>query len=470
MRFGGEPTSVAVIGGGLAGIAAAVRLADAGRRVHLLEARPRFGGATASFPRAGLIVDTGQHVLVRGYTRHRALLERLGVADHVQWQDRLEVPVLLGAGQRARLRRSRTLPAPAHLGPAVLGYAGLSLGERVRAGRAALALRRLDPEDPALDVVSFGTWLTAQRQSGTAVARLWGLFSTAALNAEPDQASLALAVRVFRTGLLDRRAAGDLGLPATPLDALHGRPAAALLTRLGAVVAPRQRVRAVSVDDGDGYVVSTDVAELAVDQVVLAVPHPQAAALLPDAARRPGNRWEGLGSSAIVNVHLVLDRPVLDVAFAAAPDTPVQWVFDKTAVAGLECGQYLVTSVSASDPLLRARASELIETQLAALRGLLPGLRRAQLRDAFVTREPRATFAAAPGTAALRPPTRTEWPGLVLAGAWTATGWPDTTEGAVRSGEAAASALLAAESAPPARSRRHPVTSKSGTESLEAAR
>ena len=441
-----EPTSVAVVGGGLAGIAAAVALADAGRRVYLLEARPRFGGATASFPRHGLTVDTGQHVLVRGYTRHQALLERLGVADGVAWQSRLDVPVLLGPApqarrQGARLRRSRLLPAPVHLGPAVLGYRGLTGWERVSAGRAALALRRLDPDDPALDQTSFGAWLRQHGQSAAAVARLWGLFSTAALNLRCDQASLALAVRVFRTGLLDHRCSGDLGLPVVPLEDLHGRPATALLNRLGATVAARRRVLAVTVGDG-GFVVRTADADLDVDQVVLAVPHRQAAALLPDPADSGVPDWAGLGSSAILNVHVVLDRPVLDVPFAAAPDSVVQWVFDKTGVAGLEHGQYLVTSVSAADPLMPTRAADLIENHLAALRGLLPTMGRAEVLDAFVTREPRATFAARPGTAALRPPTFTARPGLVLAGAWTATGWPDTTEGAVRSGEAAADALL----------------------------
>ena len=454
-----EPTSVAVVGGGLAGIAAAVALADAGRRVYLLEARPRFGGATASFHRHGLAVDTGQHVLVRSYTRHQALLERLGVAHRVAWQSRLDVPVLLGPGsrtrpppaqrQRARLRRSRLLPAPAHLGPAVLGYRGLTGGDRVRAGRAALALRRLDPDDSALDQASFGAWLGQHGQSAVAVRRLWGLFSTAALNLSCDEASLALAVRVFRTGLLDHRCAGDLGLPVVPLEELHGRPAAALLDRLGATVAPRRRVLAVTVGDAGGFVVRTAGADLEVDQVVLAVPHPQAAAMLPDTAAPGAPDWAGLGSSAILNVHVVVDRPVLDVPFAAAPDSAVQWIFDKTGAAGLERGQYLVTSVSAADPLLPTRAVDLIDSHLAALRGLLPTMERAEVLDAFVTREPRATFAARPGTAALRPPTLTAHPGLVLAGAWTATGWPDTTEGAVRSGEAAADALLRAATVRP---------------------
>lgn len=460
-----EPRSVAVIGGGLAGIAAAVALADAGRRVHLLEARPRFGGATASFDRHGLAVDTGQHVLVRGYTRHQALLERLGVADRVAWQSRLDVPVLLGPDRWTRLRRSRVLPAPFHLAPAVLGYAGLSRRERIGAGRAAIALRRLDPDDPTLDQRSFGDWLAQQGQSATSIRRLWGLFSTAALNTPPDQASLALAVRVFRTGLLDRRSAGDLGVPVVPLAELHGRPAATLLTRLGAVVAPRERVLAVRARDGGGFVVRTAAGELDVDQVVLAVPHPQAAALVPDVARPGASVWAGLGSAAILNVHVVLDCRVLPVPFAAAPDSPVQWVFDKTTVAGLDRGQYLATSVSAADPLLRTRAADLLESQLAELRRLLPGMAEASVRDAFVTREPRATFAARPGTSAWRPPTVTALPGLVLAGAWTATGWPDTTEGAVRSGEAAAEVLLRGRSARPG-----PAALPSRIASLEAVR
>ena len=149
-----------------------------------------------------------------------------------------------------------------------------------------------------------------------------------------------------------------------------------------------------------------------------------------------------LGSSPIINLHLVLDRPVLDEPFLAAVDSDVQWVFDRTRQGGLASGQYLAVSLSAADELIDMPTVALRRRFLPALQSILPGLESAGLRDFFVTRERRATFRPAPGTAQLRPPARTMAAGLYLAGSWTATGWPATMEGAVRSGEAAGSALL----------------------------
>ena len=448
-----------VIGGGLAGLAAAVRLADAGREVTLLEARPRLGGATASFrretPAGALEVDTGQHVALRCYQRYLALLDRFGTASGMTIQDRLDIPVILSGGRRTRLRRSRRLAAPGHLAPTLLSYPGLSVTERRRAGRAALALRTLDPDDPGLDEETFGDWLRRTGQSERSVRRLWGLISTAALNTHPDRASLALAVRVLRTGLLDEASAGDLAVPAVPLSELHGVAAGQLLAGLGVEVHCGVRVSEIRNEAG-GFRVRTAGArreqECLSDEVVLAVPHHNAAALVPPEACPDRTKWAALGSSAIMNCHLVLDRQVLDLPFAALPDSAAQWVFDRTAVAGLPQGQtqrqgqgqtqYLVTSLSDADTQLERRAADVITGQLDALRDVLPDLAQARVLDAFVTREPRATFDQRAGSAAGRPAASTRLPGLTLAGAWTATGWPDTMEGAVRSGEVAADQLL----------------------------
>ena len=174
---------------------------------------------------------------------------------------------------------------------------------------------------------------------------------------------------------------------------------------------------------------------------MLAVPHPQAARLVPPRAAPDRDRWAGLGAAPIVNVHVRYQRRVTELEFAAALDNPVQWVFDRTPPgAG---GQYLVTSISAAEPVLRTSAAELGRIQLAALADLFPAARRTPVRDVFVTREPRATFRQGPGTRRDRPAAATRLPGLALAGAWTDTGWPDTMEGAVRSGRQAADVVLA---------------------------
>ncbi|ASW55161.1 hydroxysqualene dehydroxylase HpnE [Plantactinospora sp. KBS50] len=431
---------VCVIGGGLAGIAAALRLADTGLPVTLLETRPHLGGATYSFPRGDLMVDTGQHVFLRCYVAYRQLLDRIGSTGRVIQQDVFAVPVLRPGAAAHRLVRSRRLPAPAHLLPALAGYRPLRPRQRWAAIRAAAALRRVDPDDPGADDANFGSWLAAHGQDGPTVRRFWDLICVAALNAPAAGSSLALAARVFRTGLLDAVDAADLGLPAVPLLDLHGRPARAALERAGATVLAGTRVREI-VPTGAGYEVGGDGFRLPAAAVVLALPHEPAAQLVPAAAAPDRDRWVRLGAAPIVNVHLRYAEPVTALPFAAALDSPAQWIFDRTPAGS--SGQYLVVSLSAADAVLRRPAAELIRTQVLALGELFPAAARTAVRDAFVTREPRATFRQAPGTRALRPASRTALPGLALAGAWTDTGWPDTMEGAVRSGQRAADVVLA---------------------------
>jgi uncharacterized protein with NAD-binding domain and iron-sulfur cluster len=495
---------IVIVGGGLAGIAAAVALCDGGARVTLAEARPRLGGATCSFTRGGLTVDNGQHIFLRCCTAYRGLLDRLGMTAKTDLQDRFDVRVLTPAGT-ARLRR-RALPAPLHLAQALATYPLLSPAERAGAARAALAFRRVDPADPAADRQRLGDWLAAHGQGPRARRSLWDLFVVSSLNIAGDDASLALAAMVIKTALLGEPGAADIGVPAVPLGDLHGAASAALLGRLGATVATRAKVTGIDLADhgdrgraghgfvvrfggpavcadggawpatttgaagrvtGDGDAFGGDCAEgdsrgrrapragvaggpafLAADGVVLAVPPEQAAGLLPAAAAGPAGTpgdpagWNGLGASPIVNVHVIYDRPVTSLRYAAAVGSPVQWIFDRTAISGCAEGQYLALSLSAADEYADQRTVALREKFLPALEELLPAARSARVTDFFVTRERRATFRQAPGTAALRPGAATAVGGLALAGAWTDTGWPDTMEGAVRSGLEAARTIL----------------------------
>jgi squalene-associated FAD-dependent desaturase len=442
---------VVVIGGGLAGITAAIELREAGLDVTLLEARPWLGGATSSFSRDGLMVDTGQHVFLRCCTSYQELLATLGMTGSVALQDRFDVTVLSPAG-RARLRRSG-LPAPLHLGRALLGYKFLALPERLRVGRAALALRGLDPAQPGLDGQRLGDWLRARGQNDNARRRLWDLFIVSSLNIDGDDASLSLAATVLKTALLEGKSAADIGVPAVPLGDLHGRAAARVLDRLGARVRLGTKAAAVERDRAGAFRVRvTSGAEadpddaggevIIADGVVLAVPAAPAARLAL-AAGVAGARWDDLGTSPIVNVHVVYDQQVTRLPFAAALDSPVQWVFDKTRTSGLPgAGQYLAVSLSAADSYVDTPVAELREQFLPALAELFPAAARARVTDFFVTRERRATFRQAPGCGALRPGAATSLPGLTLAGAWTDTGWPDTMEGAVRSGRTAAQELI----------------------------
>lgn len=438
---GAEPDrpSVVVVGGGLAGIAAAVRLADRGHQVRLLESRSRLGGATYSFGREGLRVDTGQHVALRCYREYLTLMERMRCRRLLDAQERLDLTVLLPGGRRARLRRG-TWPAPLQLLPALARYTALSAAERASAATAAIALRRLDPDATGTDQHTFAAWLRRHHQSERAIRRLWGMIALAALNLDPAYASLALATRVFQTGLFESSDGADVIVPRVPIGDLHAGGARWLLPRLGVKVSTRARV--TRIDPGDtGYTLRTSQGDLDADQVVIATPHDAARRLVPVDACTDADRWPELGSSAILNAHFVFDRPVLDVGFAAAPDTSMQWLFDRTVATGLRQGQYLVTSVSDADRLIESRAEEICRSQLAELYRILPQAGAARVLESFVTREPRATFRQRAGVGHHRPPPHTRLPGLAMAGAWTATGWPDTMEGAVRSGLAAADVL-----------------------------
>jgi squalene-associated FAD-dependent desaturase len=471
---------VVVVGGGLAGIAAAIELRDAGVAVTLLESRPRLGGAATSYARAGMMIDNGQHVFLRCCDSYQGLLARLGVSDLVTIQDRFDVTVLSAAG-RARLRRDR-LPSPLHLARALAGYPLLSLAERVMVGRAALAFRFADPASPALDSRRLGNWLAERGQDERSRRRLWDLFIVSALNIHGDEASAGLAATVIKTALLGARDAADIGMAKVPLGRLHADATAALLDRLGAQV--RLGARAASIErlSGGGFRVSLSRGELAgvgeaadgevagvgevaarepeaggqsivADAVVLAVPADQAARLAASAGVAQSADWARLGHSPILNVHVIYDRRVTDLPFAAAVDSPVQWVFDKTSQAGVTSGQYLAVSISAADDLVDLPTADLRQLFVPALEQLFPAAAGADIRDFFVTRERRATFRQAPGSGALRPGAATSVPGLALAGAWTSTGWPDTMEGAVRSGLQAAHELAGELAALPMASR-----------------
>ena len=431
----GDAPSALVVGGGLAGITAALVLAERGWRVTVAEARPRLGGRATSYRRGDLVVDNGQHVFLRCCTAYRGLLERLGAGPETGLtvlQDRLDIPLRSPDGGAARLRRTGA-PAPLHLAGSLAGYGLLSWRDRVPLGRAAVALRRTDPADAQVDEQGFGGFLRRHGQSTAAVDRLWSVISTATLNIDPDAASLALAAKVFRTGLLEDSRGADLGYAAVPLGEIHDVRARTALEAAGVTVREATKVLSVDADrtvrlrGRDGEQESAHP-----DAVVLAVPHDAAAALLPAALPTP---FAALGHSPILNVHVRYDRPVLDGPFLAGVDSPAQWIFDRTGPSGLPGrGHYVAVTVSAAERYIEQPVAELRPLFENELTRLLPAARGATVEEFFVTREKHATFRQASGSARLRPEPATAAPGVLLAGAWTATGWPDTMESAVRSG------------------------------------
>jgi squalene-associated FAD-dependent desaturase len=485
-----------VVGGGLAGIAAALRCADAGARVTLYEARPRLGGLTYSFsrdlpgattPQAQFWVDNGQHVFLRCCTAYRQLLQRLGVEQLTRLQPRLDIPVrgMSGPRRRRRLRTARlragraadgriparrgSLPAPYHLAGALLRYPWLTAADLAGLPRVLRALRRLDPTADDVDDQSFGAWLAGLGQSRRATESLWNLIGVATLNAHADQVSLALAATVFQLGLLDDPHAADIGVSAVPLSRLHGEAATHQLRQAGVGICTRSKVTEI-VPDGARWRISrrADEPRSWHDAVILAASPEVTERLLPPGLIGQPRGWsQRLGASPIINLHLLVDRRVLDEPFLATVGGSVQWIFDRTQASGLaghqalpesrahagsptsgsvqaldRVGQYLAVSLSAADSLVDRPVAELRASLLPELTTFLPRLADAKIIDFFVTRERHATFRPAPGTAGLRPSTSTAAPTITLAGAWTQTRWPATMEGAVRSGNHAAESIM----------------------------
>jgi squalene-associated FAD-dependent desaturase len=402
---------VAVVGGGLAGLAAALDLVDADHRVTVYEARPTLGGAVQTLPERdgdpSPPPDNGQHIALGCCTAYLAFLERVGSAAGVR-RERLSLPVF---DERGRV---------SSIGPGargLLGYQHVSLRDRIGIALATTRLGKLEPA--AVDDESFGALLRRLGSSDRAVERFWDVFVRPALNLRCDEASAALGVFTVQTALLGPSDASDLILPIDPLGAMHGDAAGRALQAAGAAL--RAGTRVDSLEDLDA------------DAVVLAVPPRESARLL-------GEPEPELEDSPIVSVHLLFDRTILDRPLAALLESPAHWVFDRGRLTGHEPerGQYLTVVSSGAPELLEVRGRDLVELMAGELIARFGG---AELVWSRVSREPAATFAGRPGTAASRPGPATSRAHVFRAGAWTDTGWPATMEGALRSGHAAAQAV-----------------------------
>jgi squalene-associated FAD-dependent desaturase len=418
-----------VVGGGLAGLAAALDLADAGHEVTLLEARPTLGGAVQTLPeREGdpdPPPDNGQHIALGCCTEYLWFLERVGSAAAVRRQ-RLALPVIGEDGRVARI-------APGLLD--LLRYRHVSLGERIAIVQTLRRLARLVPREH--DGRTFAEVLRELGQSQPAIDRFWDVFIRPALNLRCEDVSAAPALFTVQTALLGERSASDLLLPVVPLGRSHGDAAGAALESGGALVRTGARVTAVS----DGAVELADGERLEADAVVVALPPAESARVL-------GEADPALEDSPIVSAHLLFDRRLLAVELAALLGSPAHWVFDRGAITGAAPreGQYLTVVSSGAPELLEVRGRELVELLAGELTGRLGP---ARLLWSRVSREPAATFAARPGTAGRRRGPETASPRVARAGAWTDTGWPATMESAVRSGRAAARYLLVSALARP---------------------
>lgn len=412
---------VVVVGGGLAGLAAAFRLCEHGDDVTVLEARPTLGGAVQTLPeREGdpsPPPDNGQHIALACFTAWSEFVALAGQSASVR-RIRLALPVI---DERGRIATLSDRP------DSILRYRHLSVRERLSLVRALLGLKRLDPA--AHDGESFAEVLRRLGQSERAIDRFWDVFIRPALNLRSAEASAALGIFTVQTALLAGGGAGDVLMPTAPLGAMHGDAAGAALAARGATV--RVGARVVALEDDAAVLEEGERVEA--DAFVVAVRPRECAQLLdePD---------PGLEDSPIVSVHLLFDRRVLRTEMAALLSSPAHWVFDRGALTGHlpERGQYLTVVASGVPELSEVRGKEIVELMAGELTGRLGD---AELLWSRVSREPYATIACRPGQATLRPGPETARGNVVRAGTWTATGWPATMESAVRSGFEAARIL-----------------------------
>jgi hydroxysqualene dehydroxylase len=414
---------VAVVGAGLAGLTAGLALARRGWRVDLYERSRLLGGKTTSFEVDGHEVDCGQHVVLACCTATMDLIEELGLTDSLYVQRRFEVTVLSRKRPPSHLRAS-SLPAPLHLMAGFARYPHLTTLDRLQVGRALIAART--EVRPGGDMAS---WLLRHHQSARAFRAFWEPFLVPALNAPLDRVSADMGLFVIRTAFLGDRDAARIAYLTVPLarlaeaaasrlDGVHLRQAVVGLHREG------NRVTGVKLSGGAGA---------ACDACVIAVPPRRLSAILGDAPASGVDGLDAFAAMPIVDVHLWYDRPVLGCDFAALLDSPVQWVFEKSP-------GYVCCSLSAADDLVQRPERDLVELGRQELASVLPQAARARLLRGAATRDPEATFIPAPGVR--RPGTTTAYANLVIAGAWTDTGWPATIESAVRSGRTAALTLF----------------------------
>jgi len=441
---------IVIVGGGLAGLAAASRLVNRGLHLTLLESRPRLGGRASSFtdPVTGELIDNCQHISMACCTNLADFCQRLDLAPLVRRRPEI---VFLDRQRRVSRLRAGRLPAPFHLAGAFFKLRFLSLVDKLRIAGALAALRAPAAADDARD---FATWLKAHGQSARAVEYFWAPILVSALNERLEQMDVGHARKVLLDGFMRNRHGFEPEIPLVPLGELYGARLQEWLARHQVDVRLTTGVEQVTFheDGGVSGVVLRNGERLQADFVILAVPFDRVRSLIPEPVRERLPELDGISqlvSAPITGVHLWFDRPICPFDFVATPGRLVQWVFNHTAIQGRTipgsttvAGEYLQVVISASYDFLALDKAAIRERVLADLADLWPEVREARLVRDWVVTEHGATFAVRPGVDRHRPAQRTHEDGLFLAGDWTNTGWPATMEGAVRGGYLAAEGVL----------------------------
>lgn len=435
-----QSPSVAIAGGGLAGLAAGCALSGAGFRVTLFEKRPYLGGRASSYehPGTGEVVDNCQHVLLGCCTNLIDFYRRTGVEQRIRWYDEL---VFVEPGGRESVIRPSALPAPMHAGPSFLRARSLSLGDKLAIGRV---MATLASSLPAEQGETFLSWLKRHGQTERAIDRFWRTILVSALNEDLDRTSVPYAAQVIRESFMKSAAAGRMGIPTVPLSELYGAAGETIRSRDGKVNL-RAGVESFS-PQLEGVRVMLNGQEQLFDYLILAVPFDVLSRLLPDSPEVTLLR-EKLGhfqTSPITGIHLWYDRQITSRDHAVLLDRTIQWMFHKSRLIAARdngAGSYVELVVSSSKSLIEKSRGEIIEMASRELQEFFPAVRGAKLVKATVIKEINATYSPSPGIDAYRPRPETGWSRVFLAGDFVATGWPATMEGAVRSGYLAAESL-----------------------------
>ena len=446
----GVPRTVAIVGGGVAGIAAAVRAADAGWKPILIETRTKLGGRATSFDdvRSGVELDNCQHVVMGCCTNILELYDRLGVLGDLDWHETLWFS--RGNGARDALSIAPILPAPLHYAPSFLRMRMFSLAEKVSIARAFLAILRMGSRGRLRwQGRAFGEFLAETRQPARVIELFWDPVVVSACNLPSARCEAAHALKVFDDGMLAHRFAGAVGVARVPLARLYGE-VDAILTKAGGGLRLRTSAKALAFDGSRVTGVVCDDGVVAAQAVISAVPPDRLGRLCSETLRAHDKRLARLGEigfSSILGVHLALRRKVMDVANLALPGRTVHWLFAHEAPGSAGFAQRIEAVVSAADEWIGFSEDEIAAKVLAEIQWAIPGVTKDDIVWSRPVLEKRATFASSPGIDAIRPRTGVEAgdlrggvANLFLAGEWTDTGWPSTMEGAARSGFAAAAA------------------------------
>jgi squalene-associated FAD-dependent desaturase len=446
--------SVIVIGGGLAGLAASVALAEAGWRVRLFELRPFLGGRAASYVLPdGEHIDNCQHVTFGCCTNLEDFYRRVGAGDKIKFFDRL---LLLDPQGRRGEMHAGILPAPFHMTGSFLTFSPLALKDKLSIARAFYSILESAGHPSDVDEpggISMLEWLRRHKQTPAAISRFWRVVLVSALSEELDRIDARYGIDVFWKAVLSNKTGYRMGVPAVALGDLYEGCRRSIEQKGGEVIF-RSPLRGLRIENGKLIAaLFDDGREETADAFVLALPHLALSELLPEGVKQADPTLHNLDKiidAPITGVHFWFDRQVMTEPFITLLDTTTQWIFNKTALyaaasgpaAAPGRGQYLQLVISASYDLLPKPRQEIIDLCLKEIHHALPVSREAVLTKATVIKEAAATFSPQPGVDRWRPIQQTSIGGLFLAGDWTATGWPATMEGAVRSGYLAAEAVL----------------------------